>query len=201
MNHTMYKRVTNICMVVATACAILFDKFPSLHAITGAFLVVSGVLAAAVHVYVQWRPLQAPKEIQSTAEKCRVLAPTVETKQEPSRVMLRHTLGAEQAERFWGETLKNIWSQWDQMEPEGNLPLAGRSTPYALYWFAQKPSIDVSTIVQVCEKLAATETDFEVTLTGDGSLRIRPIKEKQPPESTALEARFKRQFKAPETIH
>jgi hypothetical protein len=33
-------------------------------------------------------------------------------------------------------------------------------------------------VAQVCEKLAAAPVDFEVTLTGEGNLRIRPIRQR-----------------------
>jgi hypothetical protein len=45
--------------------------------------------------------------------------------------------------------------------------------------YPYRPPIDTDAVAVLCQKLASTDTDFEVTITGEGNLTIRPIREKQ----------------------
>ena len=148
MNRTGYKRTTNLCFVVAASSVILFDQFPQLHWLTGSLLIASGVVAAAVHFYVQWHPIQ-------TSNGLVVPVTTTETAR-PQRLSSL----VEPAEVDTGVDPHTFFVNFAIDYPS-------------------RPTIDTDTVAVLCQKLAATEMDFEVTITGDGNLTIRPIREKQ----------------------
>jgi hypothetical protein len=193
MNSAIYKRTTNLCIVVAAASVILFDKFPELHRLAGAFLITSGVVATAVHLYVQWRPFQRVEEMPPAEAESSSLGNPIEKTQEP--VHVAETLawtGTEwrtvQAAGSWGKAPFKTWGVKDRSRADESQLFADAQ------WFSvvslSRPSIDAATVAEVCEKLAATEMDFEVTLTGDGSLIIRPMRRKQVFQTAASEPRF-----------
>lgn len=171
MNHVTYKRTSNLCIIVAAASVILFDKFPELHRLAGGLLIASGVVAAAVHFYVQWRPVQTAEEPRPADAESGSLVVSIENTREPVRV-------AETLVRNTGEAVE-LWHK---------APF--KTGGWFLIDYLSRPSIDAATVAQVCQKLAATEMDFEVKLTGDGSLTIRPIRRKEVFETIALEDRF-----------
>jgi hypothetical protein len=158
MNRTTYRRTTNFCFVVAAASVILFDRFPQLHWLTGGCLIASGVAAAAVHFYVQWRPVQTEKEA-ATEESLDAVFTPVEAPAEPVPVEGRQ----------W-------FAEVGGFDP--GVAFRPMLMKFALD-YPPRPPIDASGVAVLCQKLAATETDFEVTITGEGNLTIRPIRQKQ----------------------
>jgi hypothetical protein len=193
MNSAIYKRTTNLCIVVAAGSVILFDKFPELHTLAGVFLITSGVVATTVHLYVQWRPFQTAREMPPVdAESGSLLTPIEKTQELVSVAETLAWTGTEwsavQAGKFWGKARSKTSGLKDRSRADENPSFADAK------WFSivnlSRPSIDAATVAEVCEKLAATEMDFEVTLTGDGSLIIRPMRRKLVFETTAPEARF-----------
>jgi hypothetical protein len=160
MKRTTYKLATNFCLVVAAASVILFDRFPQLHWLTGGLLVGAGLAATAVHFYVQWRPVQtverAPEE--TVADQFDGFLTPIGKALEPVCVPIAETASA----------------------PDLGIDLGKVFVKFAIS-YPPRQRIDADIVAQVCEKLAATETDFEVTLTGEGDLTIRPSRQKQQP--------------------
>lgn len=198
MNHLTYKRITNVCIVVAAGCVILFDKFPGLHKLAGGFLIASGIAAVAVHLYVQWHPFQVGGETRPAGVESPNLLPSVETTGEPVYVRTWQLAAAETGTGWETELFNARWTRYRSRVGQVRAFAGVQGLPIA---DTSRPSIDLDTVMQVCERLAASEMDFEVTLTGDGSLTIRPIRQRQVFKTTAWKARLtKREVTTPDTI-
>ena len=155
MNSTGYKRITNLCFAIAVACVLLFDRFPAIHWLTGTLLIASGIVAMTVHFYVQWRPTSAAVDRKFIAREAKVPQASV--------AHLEASISSGSAEAGWVGTTVEL----------PKIPRGGSKA------YSYEPVLNAGIIVEVCEKLAAATTDFEVTLTGEGNLRIRPIREKR----------------------
>ena len=149
MNRETYRRTTNTSFVIAVASVVLFDRFPHLHWLFGSLLLAAGIVAVVVHFYVQWHPAEVALAPRAGASKDSFLIADVDySPREPLQSPLA----------------------WIDME-EVTVKFSVEPLP------AFKPAaIDPNIVVEVCEKLAAAEIDFEITLTGDGNLTIRRIR-------------------------
>jgi len=195
----MYKRITSLCVVVAAGSVILFDKFPRFHRLAGLFLIASGIAAAAVHLHAQWHPLRMEEEQPSSDPEFGYPPSHIGTTEEPMYVTAIQPETITEAGPAWETLPFNVpWLKDPSKVEQVPTLVSARLVPIL---YVSRPSVDLDTVTRLCERLAASETDFEVTLAGDGSLTIRPIRQEETFETSASKARFMRRERVtPETV-
>jgi hypothetical protein len=155
MNVFGYRRLTNLCFFVAAVSLLLFDLVPASHGLAGVLLIASGIVAIGAHFYLQSHPTRANSGVIAAVceSNCRELpkkAPTA-------------AVSSNFADLRWVNVRVDVT----------------KSTLTTAKSYSVRPILRPDVVAQVCEKLAAGPVDFEVTLTPEGDLRIRPIRQMQ----------------------
>jgi hypothetical protein len=154
MTRRTYSYITNLCFAIAVAAVLLFDRAGSLNFLLGGLLVASGLLAGAVHLYSQWHP---PRPHLPAATTEQGLTTTAESKGDIYGL----------PEVLADEVVSGL--------PRYELPfiVSFRRTLYVLSQPRQR--LDTDLLIEVAKKLSPNRADYEVTLTPEGNLTIRPL--------------------------
>ena len=158
MTPKTYKFLTNICFAIAIVSILLFDRFSRVQWIFGGLFLMAAAVAVSAHLYSQWHPLAARQEtavdrIGSAVQPIQLCWPEFpEEETQRFLVMARHPMFP--AQLF----IRQQFEYFAVSQP----PLIAR--------------FDANIAVEIARKLAPAQTDFEVTLTAEGHLVIRPFR-------------------------
>lgn len=184
MSTRTYRLIGNLSFALAIAAVLSFDSFGN-HLIPGSVLVAAGLLAGAIHTSARFKPLK--RESLESAESQSICETTAEnthsiTNEEAKRKSEVHEIAAlalfEEAEAV----AEAMAIETHQVAPGRHyfLRYVQRSQLYYARQLQQAEQVvgpdwrTVRAAIEVAQALNPQPTEYEVTLTHDGTLKISP---------------------------
>jgi len=169
MTVRTYKIITNICFASGAGAILLLGRFGSFQWPLVLISVAAGAVALSLHLYSQWHPLkqeEVPAQSASVPQLPIQQLPEAqeeaaeEEEPEPSACF---TTGV----RYYLQTQLVKPLDLSEYFDEVSFGMKRLLTPHRF---------DVDNVIEIAQKLAPPRTDFEVMLTAEGNVVIRPIR-------------------------